>query len=89
MVLMVFRSAFPDLKVIVDEVIGEGDFTYLRWHGDGTHTGEMMGIPATGKPVHVTGMDILKLQDGKIQERWAEIDAFSLMQQLGVIPSGQ
>jgi len=86
-VLAMFRSAFPDLKVTVDDVIGEGDLTYLLWHGDGTHTGNMMGIPATGKKVHVTGMDILKFQDGKIKERWAEIGAFSLMQQLGVIPS--
>ena len=86
-VLATFRSAFPDLKVTVDDVIGEGDMTFLLWHGDGTHTGEMMGIPATGKKVHVTGMDILKLENGKIKERWAEISAMSLMMQLGVIPS--
>ncbi len=86
-VLAMFRSTFPDLKVIVDDVVAEGDLTYLSWHGDGTQTGEMMGIPATGKSVHVTGMDILKFENGKIKERWAEIGAFSLMQQLGVIPS--
>lgn len=85
-VLIMFRKAFPDLKVTVDEVMGEDNMTFLRWHGDGTHTGEMMGIPATGKTVHVTGMDVLKLKNGKIKERWAEIDAFSLMQQLGIIP---
>jgi steroid delta-isomerase-like uncharacterized protein len=88
-VLAMFRSAFPDLKVTVDDVIGEDDWTCLMWHGDGTHTGDMMGIPATGKTVHVTGIDVLKLENGKIKERWAEIGAFSLMQQLGVIPSGQ
>ncbi|MBK9748417.1 MAG: ester cyclase [Anaerolineae bacterium] len=88
-VLAMFRSAFPDLKVTVDDVIGEDDWTCLMWHGDGTHTGDMMGIPATGKAVHVTGIDVLKLENGKIKERWAEIGAFSLMQQLGVIPSGQ
>lgn len=88
-VLAMFRSAFPDLKVTVDDVIGEDDWTCLMWHGDGTHTGAMMGIPATGKTVHVTGIDVLKLENGKIKERWAEIGAFSLMQQLGVIPSGQ
>jgi steroid delta-isomerase-like uncharacterized protein len=86
-VLAMFRSAFPDLKVTVDDVIAEGDLTYLNWHGDGTHTGEMMGIPATGKTVHVTGMDILRLENGKIKERWAEISAFALMMQLGVIPA--
>lgn len=86
-VLAMFRSAFPDLKVTVDDVIAEGDLTYLSWHGDGTHTGQLMNILATGKPVHVTGMDILRLENGKIKERWAEISALQLMQQLGVIPA--
>ena len=85
-VLAMFRAAFPDLKLTVDDVIGEGNLTYLNWHGEGTHKGELMGIPATGKKVHVTGMDILKLKNGKIKERWAEVNALSLMQQLGVIP---
>jgi steroid delta-isomerase-like uncharacterized protein len=86
-VLAMFRAAFPDLKVTVDDVIAEGDWTYLRWHGDGTQTGDLMNIPATGKSVHITGMDVLKLENGKIKERWAEINALALMQQLGVIPS--
>jgi predicted ester cyclase len=60
----------------------------LRWSGSGTHTGQLMNIPPTGKSVRITGMDILKLENGKIKERWAEIDALGLMQQLGVIPSG-
>lgn len=81
-----FRAAFPDLSVTVDEVIAEGDWTYLRWHGSGTHQGQLMSIPPTGKPVQITGMDILKLEDGKIKERWAEVNALALMQQLGVIP---
>ncbi len=85
-VLATFRAAFPDLKVTVDDVIGEGDLTYLSWHGEGTHTGDLMGIPATGKRVRITGMDILRLENGRIKERWAEINAFGLMQQLGVIP---
>jgi predicted ester cyclase len=86
-VLAMFRAAFPDLKVTVDEVLGEGDFTYLRWHGEGTHSGQLMQFAPTGKQVKITGMDVLKLENGKIKERWAEIDAFGLMQQLGVIPS--
>lgn len=86
-VLAMFRAAFPDLRVTVDDVIAEGDLTYLSWHGDGTHTGDLMGIPATGKQVHVTGMDILRLENGRIKERWAEISALALMMQLGVIPS--
>jgi steroid delta-isomerase-like uncharacterized protein len=87
-VLAMFRAAFPDLKVTVEDVIAEGDWTMLRWSGSGTHTGQLMNIPPTGKSVRITGMDILKLDNGKIKERWAEIDALGLMQQLGVIPSG-
>ncbi len=48
-VLAMFRTAFPDLKVTVDDVFGEGDLTFLRWHGEGTHKGQLMQIPPTGK----------------------------------------
>ncbi len=87
-VLAMFRAAFPDLKVTVDKVIVEGDWTSLRWHGEGTHTGALMNIPATGRKVTITGIDQLKLEDGKIKERWAEMDTMGLMRQLGVIPAG-
>jgi steroid delta-isomerase-like uncharacterized protein len=85
-VLAMFRSAFPDLKVTVDNVIAEGDWTSLRWHGEGTHTGPLMNIPATGAKVLITGIDLLRLENGKIKERWAELDAMGLMRQLGVVP---
>ena len=87
-VLTLFRSAFPDLTVVVEDVAADGDLTSLRWNGTGTHKGALMGIPPTGKTVHITGMDMLRFEDGKIKERWAEVNAFSLMQQLGVIPGG-
>ena len=86
--LAMFRSAFPDLKTVVDDVMAEGDLTFLHWHGNATHTGSLMGIPPTGKAVRVTGMDILKMENGKIKERWAEVSSFQLMQQIGVIPGG-
>ena len=85
-VLAQFRSAFPNLKVTVDNVVAEGDLTMLRWSGVGTHSGAMMGIAPTGKTVHISGMDMLRFEGGKIKERWAEINVFGLMQQLGVIP---
>lgn len=85
-VLAMFRAAFPDLRVTVDDVIAEGDLTMLRWHGEATHTGQLMNIPPTGKRVTITGLDVLRFENGKIKERWAEMDAFGLMRQLGVIP---
>ncbi len=85
--LAIFRTAFPDLTVTVDDVIAEGNLTYLRWHGSGTHQGSLMNIAPTGNPVEITGMDICRLEDGKIVERWAEVNTLGLMQQVGVIPS--
>jgi steroid delta-isomerase-like uncharacterized protein len=87
-VLALFRTAFPDLTVTVEGVTADGNLTSLRWSGTGTHKGDLMGIPPTGKTVRITGMDILRFEDGKIKERWAEVNALSLMQQLGVIPGG-
>jgi predicted ester cyclase len=86
--LAMFRAAFPDMITIVDDIMAEGDLTFLLWHGEATHSGSLMGIPATGKHIHVTGMDILKLENGKIKERWAEVSALQLMQQIGAIPGG-
>jgi predicted ester cyclase len=58
----------------------------VRWTARGTHKGELMGIPATGKPVVVTGMDIFHISSGKVVESWTNWDALGMMQQLGVIP---
>ena len=85
---------YTGLFVSMPDVIFDLQAAYIGENGVveesvlvGTHTGDLMGIPATGKPVHVTGMDILRLENGKIKERWAEISALALMMQLGVIPS--
>jgi predicted ester cyclase len=86
--LAIFRNAFPDLTTIVDDVMAEGDLTFLLWHGEATHSGVLIGIPPTGRHVNVTGMDILRLKNGKIIERWAEVSALQLMQQIGAIPGG-
>jgi steroid delta-isomerase-like uncharacterized protein len=81
-----FRSAFPDLETSFEHLIAEGDKVVLRWKARGTHEGELLGIPPTGKQVTLKGVDILRIEDGKIAERWAEYDNLGLMQQLGVVP---
>jgi len=86
-VVTLFRTAFPDFRVTNDDIIAEGDRAILRWSAHGTHQAELAGIPPTGKRVKVTGIDILRIANGKIVERWAEDNALELMQQLGVIPS--
>lgn len=82
-----FRAAFPDWRETAEDIVVDGSLAMVRWSGQGTHQGEILGIPATGKPVTLTGMDILRIANGKIVERWAEVNVFGLLQQLGVIPS--
>jgi steroid delta-isomerase-like uncharacterized protein len=80
-------NAFPDLHITIEgDLIAEGDYVAERWTLEGTHQGELTGIPATGKRVKVAGMSISRLVDGKQVEHWSVMDQFGLLQQLGVIP---
>jgi steroid delta-isomerase-like uncharacterized protein len=83
----VYRNAFPDVHFTVDEQIAEGDKVVTRWTGHGTHQGELLGIPATGKSSTVTGIAVDRIANGKIAESWGIFDQFGMMQQLGVIPT--
>lgn len=82
-----FRKAFPGLTARADDVIVEGDKVVERFTGSGTHRGEFFGIPPTGKRFTVTGINIFRIENGKIVEHWGNEDALGMMQQLGVIPS--
>ena len=79
-------AAFPDLHSTVEYLIAEGDMVVSRFTMRGTHQGEFIGIPPTGKQVKVTGMVIHRFADGKIVEYWVKWDVLGMMQQLGVIP---
>jgi steroid delta-isomerase-like uncharacterized protein len=81
-----YRNAFPDLRFTIDDQIAEGDKVVTRWTAHGTHRGELVGIPATGKSATVTGIVVDRLANGKIAESWGIFDQFGMMQQLGVIP---
>ena len=80
-----FRAAFPDLRVKNEDVIAEGDKVVARWTARGTHNGALMNIPPTGKQVTLKGIDVLRIEGGKIVERWGEFDALGMLHQLGVI----
>lgn len=80
-------AAFPDFYMTVEDMIAEGDKVVARVRINSTHQGEFMGIPPTGIQVTQTGIDILRIANGKVVERWGEFDNMGLMQQLGVIPS--
>jgi steroid delta-isomerase-like uncharacterized protein len=79
---LLHMAAFPDLRITIDNIIAEGDKVAARWTGAGTHLGELMGIPASGRPVSFTGMTIHRFADGKIVENWWAYDALGMMQQI-------
>lgn len=81
------RAAFPDGHSTIDDMIAEGDLVVVRGTMTGTHTGEFLGIPATGKPVKVSGIDITRFVNGQSVEHWGQWDIMGMMQQLGVTPS--
>jgi steroid delta-isomerase-like uncharacterized protein len=83
----VFRTAFPDGKLAIEDLIVEGDKVVSRVTYRGTQTGDMLGIPPTGKPVTVSAMIIDRFADGKIVESWRLFDQMGMMQQLGLIPT--
>lgn len=82
-----YLTGFPDGTITVDEQIAEGDVVATRWTGRGTNTGELMGIPATGKQVTVSGITLSRIVDGKAREAWLSWDTLSMMQQLGAVPA--
>jgi predicted ester cyclase len=87
MVIGMFRAAFPDLHITLEDVLGEGDKVATRGYFTGTHQGEFNGIPATGKEVKVSYIDLWRLENGKAVDNWVQMDMIGLMQQLGVIPA--
>jgi steroid delta-isomerase-like uncharacterized protein len=85
--MLPFRAAFSDAHTIVNDVIVEGDKVVWRWTFRGTHTGALMGIPATNKTITFTGITIDRIAGDQIVERWNQADFMGLMQQLGVMPA--
>lgn len=83
---LMLRKAFPNLKVTVEDQIADGDQVATRWRFQGTHQGEFMGIPPTGKQVAMSGVTIFRIANGKLVEGWNRPDLLSLMQQIGAVP---
>ena len=85
-VLSMYLTAIPELHITLEDVIAEGDRVVTRQTYRGTHQGNLMGIPPTGKQVTLTGMAITRVASGKVVEQWANNDDLGLLQQLGVVP---
>ena len=82
-----YLAAFPDLHLTAEDMVAEGDEVAARFTMRGTHRGEFMGIPPTGKQVTMTGIQIVRIAGGRIAENWVNLDALGMLQQLGVIPA--
>jgi len=83
------RAAFPDMRMVAEDVIASGDKVVARVRYTGTNQGAFMGMPATGKRADVQLMDMFLFgDDGRVREHWGVMDALALMQQLGVTPAG-
>lgn len=85
--LSMYITAFPDLHFTIEDMIAEGDFVVVRQTTRGTHQGNLMGIPPTGKQVSGTGIFITHIVNGKAVEQWINGDDLGLLQQLGVVPT--
>ena len=81
-----YRTAFPDIRFTIDDMIAEGETVMARWSCRATHKGDLSGIAPTGKQININGVSIARFTNGKMAEGWVNWDALGLMQQLGVVP---
>ena len=80
-----WHQAFPDISIVPEKLIAEGDLVAIHWIARGTNTGTGNGLPATGKKGELAGITIWRIVDGKIKEEWSAFDQLSMMQQLGLL----
>jgi steroid delta-isomerase-like uncharacterized protein len=81
--VVAFRTGFPDAHITIEQMIGEGDLIAFRFVLRGTHIGMFADFPPTGKEAVLTGVDFIRIADGKMVELWSTQDTFSWAQQIG------
>ena len=82
-----FREAFADMRPVEEDYVAGGDKVVYRWRVRATHRGAFAGVPPTGREVEFSGIEIVRLEGGRIVEHWDEIDALGLLRQLGAGPA--
>ena len=80
-------GAFAPMTFAIEDVIAEGDRVVVRWRCAGTHSGEFLGIPPTGRSYEIGGIDVHRVADGRLAEHWHVVDQLSQLQQLGLLPA--
>jgi steroid delta-isomerase-like uncharacterized protein len=80
--IALYHAVFPDLHLSTDDVLVDGDRAAVRWTATGTHEGDELGVPATHRRVTMTGIDIIRVRDGRIVERWGEFNGLDTMRQI-------
>jgi len=88
-VVRAYHSAFPDLTYTVEKQVAEGDMVVTRWTARGTHQGELIGVPPSGRYIVVSGMSMDRISEGKIAENRTNWGALEMLQQIGAIPESE
>jgi steroid delta-isomerase-like uncharacterized protein len=83
--VLMMRTAFPDLKVTIEDVVVEGDKVAARLTMSGTQKGEFMGMPSTGKSFSINAMDLFRIKDGRVTDHWGVSDIMAMGTQLGMM----
>jgi len=81
-----FFTGLPDVNVTMEDLVISGDRVVGRFIYRGTHTGDLLGIPASGKPAEMRSIDIWRVQDGMFVEHWDELNLMQMFQQIGALP---
>ena len=82
------RTAVPDLHLVIEDLVTDGDKVWVRMRSKGTNTGPMRGRPPSGHPIEVNVFDIARVVDGRIVEHWGVADRLTMLQQMGVPVGG-
>jgi steroid delta-isomerase-like uncharacterized protein len=87
--ITMYRNAFPDVRLTVEQQIAEGDLVVTRWTARGTHRGELFGASPTNKQVNVQGILISRISNGKVVEEFESYDALGMLRQIGTVQVGR
>jgi steroid delta-isomerase-like uncharacterized protein len=80
------RGAFPDWRVQIETMVAEGHSAAVRWTARATHSGAFHGVPPSGKQISVCGINVYRIEEGKIVREWEQMDSLGMLQQLGALP---